>query len=142
MSVGQQFLFLLYLCMFGLAVGIILDFFKAWVKVYDFSRKAVFWVDFLFCLLFAFLLFYLLLIINRGEVRFYTFLALLSGIIIYFNFGSSYLHSNFLVFFRAIKFISEKINNTICSWQDLLNKKRIIYRDRYHRWKRFFRKEE
>lgn len=142
MSIGQQFLFLLYLCVFGLVVGITLDFFKAWVKVYDFPRKIVFIVDFLFWLLLAFLLFYLLLIINRGEVRLYTFLALLSGIILYFNFGSPYLHNRYLSFFRTIKYISEKITKTVRSWQDLLSKKRTVYKCRYNRWKSNFRKED
>jgi spore cortex biosynthesis protein YabQ len=142
MSIGQQFLFLLYLGVFGLAVGIILDFFKAWMKVFNFSRKTVFFMDFLFCLLFAFLLFHLLLIINRGEVRLYTFLALLTGIILYYNFGSPFLHNCFLRFFRTTKKIIERITKTVLSWQDLLNKKRTIYKDRYNRWKSSFRKEE
>ncbi len=142
MSIEQQFLLLLYLCVFGLVIGLIFDFFKAWAKVFDFSRKIVFWMDFLFCLLFALILFYLLLLANRGEVRFYTFLALAGGIILYYGFASPYLHAHFLVFFQAIKLFKAKISKIVRSWQDLVNKKRIVYRGYYDGWKRFFRKED
>ena len=142
MPIEQQFRLFLYVCAFGLVAGLIFDFFKAWGKVFNFSRRAVFLVDFNFCLLFALTLFCLLLHTNRGEVRFYTFMALAIGILLYYGFGSPYLYQSFLVFFQAVKSLGEKIAKTVCSWQELVIKKRTIYRSYYARWKRFFRKED
>ena len=136
MPVEQQFLFLLYLGVFGLVIGMVFDFYLAWARVFNFSRKKIFLLDFLFCLFCAFIFFYLLFTTNRGLVRLYTFLASACGLVLYLYFGHPRLYSLFLTFFRSVKLCSEKIIKTVNFWQDLLNKKRTVYRGYYDGWKK------
>lgn len=142
MSIEQQFRLFLYLCAFGLTAGFFFDFFKAWSKVFNFSRKTTFLVDFCFCLISALSFFYLLLCTNRGEIRFYTFTALLIGVLLYYNFGSTYFYKEFLALFQNIKCFGKNISKKARSWQESIRKRRTVYKDRLACWKRFFRKED
>ncbi len=126
MPIEQQLWLFLYLCILGLIGGLIFDFFKAWRITYNISRRATVFLDLTICLFLALSFYYLLLCSNRGEVRFYSFIALLVGIILYFAFGSSFLLRKFMALFQTLKILEKKIAKTIRSWQELVNKNRTI----------------
>lgn len=144
MSIEQQFSLFLYLCILGLITGFVFDFYKAWSKAFHFSRRAIFLVDLCFCLFLALALFCLLLHANRGEVRLYTFMALLIGILSYFNFISPYLYPKYIALSQNIKSFKKRIMKRVRFWQESVNKKRTLYRERGYcaRLKRMFRKED
>lgn len=54
--------------------------------------------DFFYWVFAALLVFAVLIYVNEGQIRFYVFLALLAGALLYFNFCSKYV----LLFFRRL----------------------------------------
>ncbi|WP_413376982.1 spore cortex biosynthesis protein YabQ [Alkalihalobacillus sp. 1P02AB] len=79
MSLTVQFYTMLSMFAFGLWVGASIDTYRRFSK----ERSSFHWLtalnDLVFWLLQGFLLFYVLLQVNNGEIRFYVFLAILCG---------------------------------------------------------------
>ncbi|RJX28857.1 MAG: hypothetical protein C4554_01940 [Dethiobacter sp.] len=140
-TVEQQFMVFLYLSTAGIIIGIVFDFVKAWGKTFDFSRKTFFAIDLFLCLAATFSVFQVLFVTNWGEVRFYVFLALLLGMILYYLLFSRYLYKFFLMFFKIIKKFVLKMIKINMALQDYLNKKRIKCLESYKKLKRFLGKE-
>lgn len=72
----------------GILIGLFFDVFRVAGKFLRPSRRVLFFGDLLFCLLAAVFVFLFLLVVNRGEVRGYIFIGLLTGWILYVLFFS------------------------------------------------------
>jgi spore cortex biosynthesis protein YabQ len=141
-TVEQQFIVFLYLSTAGVMIGVVFDFVKAWGKIFHFSRKTFFAIDLFICLAATLIVYQVLFLTNWGEVRFYVFLALLLGLILYYVLFSRYLYNFFLKFFKTIKKFILKILKVNKALQDYLNKKRINCMESYKNFKKFLRKEK
>lgn len=139
-TVEQQLFVLLYLSVTGVLIGLLFDFFKAWGRIFHFSRKIVFATDLFICVAAALIVFQLLFMTNWGEVRLFVFLALLLGLLVYYILLSRYLYHHFFIFFESIKDIIVKISKIKKFMQEYLQKRRINYRQRIKRFKKLFEK--
>ncbi|KYG33310.1 spore cortex biosynthesis protein YabQ [Alkalihalobacillus trypoxylicola] len=83
MSLTVQFYTMLSMVAFGLFIGATLDTYRRFLK----TKPSFHWLtaiyDLLFWIIQGALLFYILFIVNKGEVRFYVFLAILCGFAAY-----------------------------------------------------------
>ncbi|WP_062350099.1 spore cortex biosynthesis protein YabQ [Bacillus kwashiorkori] len=98
MSLTTQFYTMLTMIGMGSWLGAALDTYSRFLKRTKRKRWIVFINDILFWVLQAFILFYVLYLVNNGEVRFYIFLALLCG----FAFYQSLLKSIYLAILESI----------------------------------------
>lgn len=80
-SQGQIFILFLIL---GLCIGTLFDFFRALRKTFKTSDFITHMEDIIFMLLVGILLVNSLIILNRGQVRFFIILAILFGMTFYF----------------------------------------------------------
>lgn len=80
-SQGQIFILFLIL---GLCIGTFFDFFRALRKTFKTSDFVTHMEDIIFMLLVGILLVNSLIILNRGQVRFFIILAILFGMTFYF----------------------------------------------------------
>lgn len=83
MSLSIQFYTMIAMFGMGGFFGASLDTYNRFLKRKARRRWLVFMNDILFWILQAFILFYILLLVNEGEIRFYIFLALLCGFAAY-----------------------------------------------------------
>ena len=120
LPVEQQLMVFLYFYAAGLITGLVFDFFKAFAKVFNFSKRIVFFLDLILCLLASFIVYYVLFLLNYGEVRLFVFLALLSGLLFYYLIISGFIYRNLLVIFRALRSIIYKILKLFNILQDFI----------------------
>ncbi|MGI6319339.1 MAG: spore cortex biosynthesis protein YabQ [Dethiobacteria bacterium] len=120
LPVEQQLMVFLYFYAAGLITGLVFDFFKASAKVFNFSKRIVFFLDLILCLLASFIVYYVLFLLNYGEVRLFVFLALLSGLLFYYLIISGFIYRNLLVIFRALRSIIYKILKLFNILQDFI----------------------
>lgn len=83
MTLTTQFYTLLAMIGMGSCFGASLDTYQLFLKRSKRSRWIVFIHDVLFWIIQALLVFYVLLLVNQGELRFYSFIALLCGFAAY-----------------------------------------------------------
>ncbi|MBZ9535181.1 spore cortex biosynthesis protein YabQ [Cytobacillus oceanisediminis] len=83
MTLSTQFMTMLAMVSMGLFFGISLDTYQYFLKRPTRKRSIVFIHDILFWILQALLMFYVLFLVNKGEVRVYLVLALLLGFAMY-----------------------------------------------------------
>ncbi|AYV68807.1 MULTISPECIES: spore cortex biosynthesis protein YabQ [Niallia] len=83
MTLSTQFMTMLAMVSMGLFFGISLDTYQYFLKRPKRKRSIVFIHDILFWVLQALLMFYVLFLVNKGEVRIYLVLALLLGFAMY-----------------------------------------------------------
>ena len=83
MTLSTQFYTLIAMIGMGSYFGAALDTYQFFLKRPTRSRLIVFIHDLLFWVLQALLIFYVLFIVNQGEIRFYLFLALVCGFAAY-----------------------------------------------------------
>lgn len=83
MTLSVQFMTMLAMIGMGLLFGISLDTYQYFLKRPVRKRIIVFFHDLLFWIFQALLLFYVLFLVNQGEVRIYIILALFLGFAIY-----------------------------------------------------------
>jgi len=83
MTLSTQFMTMLAMVSMGLFFGISLDTYQYFLKRPIRKRSIVFIHDILFWILQALLMFYVLFLVNKGEVRIYLVLALLLGFAMY-----------------------------------------------------------
>lgn len=86
---NQGYLFLIY-CLCGAAIGIIFDIFRVLRKSFKTSDFVTFIEDILFGILTGIFLIFMLFVFNNGVLRFYIFLALITGMSLYLAFISKY----------------------------------------------------
>ncbi|MGI6327817.1 MAG: spore cortex biosynthesis protein YabQ [Dethiobacteria bacterium] len=122
LPVEQQLLVFLYFNAAGLMTGLVFDFFKAFAKVFSFSKKMVFFLDLILCLLVSFIVYYILFLLNYGEVRLFVFLALLFGMLFYYLVISGFMYRNLLVIFKALRSIIFKILKLLNILQDFIRR--------------------
>ncbi len=79
-SQGQIFIFFFII---GIIIGMIFDIFKTLRKSFKTSDKLTFFEDLIFIIISAYLIILGIIKLNGGEVRFYLFLGIFFGIIIY-----------------------------------------------------------
>lgn len=79
---SQEQIFMLFFVI-GLIIGIIFDFFRAIRKNFKSSDIATLIEDIVFLSITSFLIIFSIIRINGGEVRFYLFLGIFFGILIY-----------------------------------------------------------
>ena len=81
-NISQEQTFLLFFII-GIIIGLLFDIFRVIRKVFRASDKTTFFEDLIFIILSGFLVVYGIIKINGGEVRFYLFLGIMFGILIY-----------------------------------------------------------
>lgn len=121
LPVEQQLLVFLYFIAVGLITGLIFDFFKAFAKVFSFSRRIIFFMDLILCLLAALIIYQILYLLNYGEVRLFVFIALVFGMFFYYLVLSVFMYRNLLIIFRALRSIIFKILKLLNILQDFLH---------------------
>lgn len=130
-SIEQQFSVFLNFCLIGMIIGFVFELFRAFGKVFQFRRRAFFFVDLFLCLLATFYICFALFLWNYGEVRFYIFLALILGMILYYLIISRYIYKYLILTFKFVR-----------SMQDFINEKRIICIRLCYGLKKYFLKEK
>lgn len=83
MTLSTQFMTMLAMISMGIVFGITLDTYNRFLNRSRRKRWIVFIYDILFWIVQGLAIFYILFLVNRGEVRFYIFLALLCGFATY-----------------------------------------------------------
>ena len=68
----------------GFILGFIFDFFKIIRKSFTISDRHVIIEDFLFGIIASILLIVIIFVINKGNIRWYTFMFILTGLVLYF----------------------------------------------------------
>lgn len=79
---SQEQTFILFFII-GIGISILFDFFRAIRKNFRTSDRLTLIQDILFTVISGIIIIYSMIILNRGEVRFYLFIGILLGIIIY-----------------------------------------------------------
>jgi spore cortex biosynthesis protein YabQ len=109
MTLSVQFMTMLAMVGMGLFFGICLDTYQYFLKRPERKRIIVFFHDLLFWILQALLLFYVLFLVNQGEVRIYIALALVLG----FAFYQSMLKAPYLRILKLFISISVQLYHFI-----------------------------
>ena len=109
MITNQFLLFLLYLAI-GFCCSIIFDIFRSLRKSIKTSNIATYIEDLIFWILIGIILIITISTFSLGELRFYFFISIVVGFIIYYSFFSKYI----LKFNVSILNIAIKIYNKIC----------------------------
>jgi len=91
----------------GAVAAVIFDFFRALRKTGEGKKVAL--EDILFWLCEAILIFYVLYKFNSGGVRFYFFIGIAAGLVIYFFTASKYVVKIFSALLYVIKIVMVKI---------------------------------
>lgn len=122
LPVEQQLLVFIYFNAIGFLTGFVFDFFKAFANVFRFSRRIIFLLDLFLCLLAAFIIYYILYLLNYGETRLFVFLALLIGLLIYYIVCSRFIYKNLVTIFRTLKLFFLKIQKLFYILQDFAHR--------------------
>jgi spore cortex biosynthesis protein YabQ len=105
MTLSTQFLTMLSMIGMGALFGTMLDTYQRFLQRSKRKHWLVFLNDILFWTIQALLIFYILFLINKGEIRFYIFIALLCGFAAYQSlFKSLYLRILELIITSFISF--------------------------------------
>lgn len=102
-SLTSQFYAFLVTVLAGVTIGVIFDFYRVIRglarprKVFTYLGDLAFWV------ISTMVIFFLLLVGNWGEIRFYVFIGILAGIGLYLKCLSRYFIKTFALFFLIIK---------------------------------------
>jgi spore cortex biosynthesis protein YabQ len=83
MTLSTQFLTMLSMVGMGSLFGVMFDTYQRFLNRPRRNRWLVFFNDLLFWIIQALLIFYILFLVNNGELRFYIFIALLCGFAAY-----------------------------------------------------------
>ncbi|MDQ0202136.1 spore cortex biosynthesis protein YabQ [Neobacillus ginsengisoli] len=83
MTLSAQFLTMLSMIGMGSLFGVMFDTYQRFLNRPKRNRWIVFFNDLLFWIIQALLIFYILFLVNNGELRFYIFIALLCGFAAY-----------------------------------------------------------
>lgn len=108
MLINQTSLFLIF-TIDGVLIGIIFDIFRILRKTIKTSDFVTYIEDFLFWIITSIILFYSIFTYNNGELRFFMFLAVILGFVLYICTISSYLIKINLKIINVIKRIFLKL---------------------------------
>lgn len=110
MVTNQAFLFLIFI-LNGILIGILFDIFRILRRSFKTSDVMTYFQDVLFWILTGFILLYSIFTFSNGEIRFYMFLAIFLGCLIYMLMFSRY----FINVNVKIILITKKISGKIIS---------------------------
>lgn len=108
----------------GILVGFIFDFFRALRKTFKTNNVIIYFEDVLFFVIIGAMFFKTMLIFAYGQIRFYIFIALIFGIVIYvltignlcaiiFKVILDFLKKFILCFIRILKIPQKNINKNL-----------------------------
>lgn len=100
--------------LYGAALGIWYDFFRAVRKKVFHSNRLVHLEDIVFCVSAAAGLFLLFQICNQGRIRFYVLLGLFAGAMLYFVTGSALVEKGMERIVGSALFLLRKLGKLIC----------------------------
>ncbi|MGM0501313.1 MAG: spore cortex biosynthesis protein YabQ [Bacillota bacterium] len=109
----MQFFTFLNMILVGIIIAVIFDFYRVLIAEFKFSIYLISLFDFLSFLLFASIAFYRLIRINGGQLRWYVFLGIISGVFFYYLTIST---SVIIILNKIIDFIIKiylKLKNTV-----------------------------
>lgn len=86
----------------GILLGIIIHFYQLTVRKSRLRKFFLIIMDFTLWILLIALIFFGLVLINLGELRVYVFVALITGVLIYYRYGARHLHRPLAVLARAV----------------------------------------
>lgn len=100
-----------YLTLYGgIVIGILFDLYRVLRKNFKMVRKISFIFDVIFWILITCVIFTTINLLEKFELRYYHFVALFLGFILYYNTISKYI---FIVFNKIISFITSLFKKTI-----------------------------
>lgn len=86
----------------GILLGIIIHFYQLTVRKSRLRKFFLVVMDFSLWILLIALIFFGLVLINLGELRVYVFVALISGVLIYYRYGARHLHRPLAALARVV----------------------------------------
>lgn len=104
----------------GIIIGILFDLNSSLKKNFKSIRKISFIFDVLFCIVVTFLTFVVINTIERFQLRYYHFIALLVGFLLYYNTISKFVIKFMNTIIGTIKFLAKKIILTLVKILDNL----------------------
>ena len=110
MIINQGYLFLIF-TIDGFIIGLLFDFFRILRKSFKTPNIVTYIEDILFWLLTEYLLLYSIFTFNNGEIRFFIFLGIGIGIILYMLTLSKYLIQINVFIIKTFKNLTKKIIN-------------------------------
>jgi spore cortex biosynthesis protein YabQ len=105
LPVNVQIYYFLSTVIAGIAVGIMFDTYRIVTGINNINRIIMAISDLLFWVLCALIIFIFFLYSNNGELRLYTFIGLLGGILFYFKLASK----RFIIALRGIIYFISKL---------------------------------
>jgi spore cortex biosynthesis protein yabQ len=105
---NQAYLFLIY-CLCGIIIGIFFDIFRILRKSFKTNDFVTYIEDILFGIVTGIFLIIILFIFSNGTLRFYIFLALILGLLVYFTLISKYFVKFNVLIITTIKNVILKI---------------------------------
>ena len=100
-----------YLTLYGgIVIGLLFDFYRALRTNFKIVRRVSFVFDFIFWILITIVIFTTVNVLERFNLRYYHFVALFLGFILYYNTISKYVLS---IFNKIISFITSLFKKTI-----------------------------
>ena len=98
-----------FMCLIlGMGIGILFDVFRIIRKIITHNNVVVIIQDFIFCILSAAYVFYIMYILNFGEFRLYMFIALILSNMLYFLVMSRHFINVVLHILAPIKYLITK----------------------------------
>lgn len=100
-----------YLTLYGgIIIGLLFDFYRSLRVNFEIVRKIYFVFDVIFWILITIVVFITINLLERFDLRYYHFLALFLGFILYYNTISKYIFS---IFNKLISFITSLFKKTV-----------------------------
>ncbi|WP_434798014.1 spore cortex biosynthesis protein YabQ [Terrisporobacter vanillatitrophus] len=94
----------------GIAIGLLFDFYRALRTNFKIVKKISFIFDVIFWMIITTVIFIIINLLERFDLRYYHFVALFLGFILYYNTISKYI---FIIFSKIISFITSLFKKTI-----------------------------
>lgn len=94
----------------GIAIGLLFDFYRALRTNFKIVKKISFIFDAIFWMIITIVIFIIINLLERFDLRYYHFVALFIGFILYYNTISKYI---FIMFNKIISFITSLFKKTI-----------------------------
>lgn len=94
----------------GIAIGLLFDFYRALRTNFKIVKKISFIFDVMFWMIINIIIFIIINLLERFDLRYYHFVALFLGFILYYNTISKYI---FIMFNKIISFITSLFKKTI-----------------------------
>lgn len=109
---NQAYLFLIF-SLDGFIIGLTFDFFRILRKSFKTPNLVTYIEDTIFWILTGFLILYSIFTFNNGEIRFFVFLGLAIGIVLYILTFSNYIVKISVIIIKTIKNLTKNIINLL-----------------------------